>query len=151
MSEEDHGADVYDPVEADLQHLKELGASAIDFDFESPQAARFLAQQLKVKILELRETKLEVRDARAGQTVVRDTCEKLRVSNAKLSGANRIALIEFPAGILCGLAVNLLVSNRGDFLGWALLFIGIIFFLVVRAPEKLLDTSLFGRKEEPNE
>lgn len=126
---------VYDPFEAELQYLKKIGVGEIELDFNNPNAARFLTQQLTVRLLELRETKLSVETLRSRNESFRDEIEELKVSNGKLTEKDRFSWIEFPAGILSGIAGNLIVADKSNFLAWSLLLLGIVIFATVRLPQ----------------
>ena len=132
MVEEQISGEVYDPFDAELQQLKDFGVSDIQPDFSNPQVAKLLIQQLHIRLLELRQYKLKVDSLLDKNTAQRDEAEKVLVRNGRLEERDHISWIEFPAGVLCGIAGNMVVTNRYDFLGWSLLVIGFAFFLMLR-------------------
>lgn len=134
MTEEDRELNVYDPFDVELQHLKMYGFDEIQLDYTNPSAAKFLSHQLTVRLLELRETKLAIDSLRSNNQSIRDNVEDLRVLNAHLTEKNRFSWLEFPAGILCGIAGNLITSNKSDYFAWFLLTLGIFIFFIIRYP-----------------
>jgi hypothetical protein len=143
MAEENPKLDLYDPVEVELDHLRQLGVGDIKLDFNDPHIARFLAQQLIVRLHELRKTRHDIEDLRNANENIRNQVEDLRVLNGVLSERDRFSWLEFPAGVLCGIAGNLLTSDAGNFFAWGLLVLGIAFFVIIRL-------SQFIRKKEGN-
>jgi FtsZ-binding cell division protein ZapB len=134
---------IYDPYEVELQQLNALGAGDIQLDFTNPQAARFLAQQSTVRLFELRAQRAALQRLQREVDALRDQREQLRVDNGRLQEREHISWIEFPAGILCGIAGNLLTTRADNFFAWGLLVLGLSLFIVVRLSQI---AGIFRRK-----
>ncbi len=132
MAEEQISKEVYDPFDAEFKQLQDLGVSEIEPDFSNPQVAKFLIQQSQVRLLDLRQTRMKADGLQEKNDALRDEKTNILVHSGKLEERDRISWIEFPAGILCGIAGDMVVMNRSDYLGWALLIIGFALFVLLR-------------------
>jgi len=129
-------AEIYDPVEVEMEQLKAIDASSIELDVTSPVVVRFLAQQSTVRLLELRRQRGVISHQQGKLDGLRTDKENLRVENATLSAQQRVSWIEFLAGIVCGFAVNLLTVDPGSLLGWPLLILGVSVFGILRSSQR---------------
>lgn len=150
MSEEATQSNIYDPFEAELDYLRNLGVTEIDLDPTNPVTARFLSQQLIVKVLELKESRRNEKELRKANDERRNQIEELRVLNATLIVRDRFSWIEFPAGLLSGFGGSMLANDLSNFSAWALLIVGFVFFIIGRIAQTKKDISNSRMKGNKN-
>ncbi len=145
MTKQREELNLFDPVEIELEQLGQLQITDIELDFNDPHVARFLAQQLIVRLHDLRASIREGKELRDDAKALHSEIAQLRVDKGVLQERGRISLIEFPAGVLCGVAGNLVAADFKNFFAWVLMVIGLTFFLAIRIPQ-ILDRRREGHR-----
>ena len=88
MNNEEHPLELYDPVQIEIDHIGQLGAGDIEPDFNNPQIARYLAQQLIVRLHELRRASHDKEVLLEKQEKIQAEISDLKVENGILSESN---------------------------------------------------------------
>jgi len=132
MSDHSPRAQIYDSLEESLQQLKGIGIDDIHLNLKDPKVAKFLAQQYKLRLLELISQRKNIIDLQRLVESNNTQREEYRIENARYKEREQVSMFEFPLGVILGIAGNTLMSDIKNILAWGILIFGIIFYVIVR-------------------
>ncbi|MHB1356195.1 MAG: hypothetical protein ACYCZF_09500 [Anaerolineae bacterium] len=132
-----HREAIYDPYEEDIANLDNIlkGEMKVE-DLCNPSAVQLLLQERKLDILRLAKNISQFEIATNRLTTQEAEIANLRVSLAKAESErtqkSKFILVEIPASIISGFAINTLVIDSHNLTGWFLLLVSIAIVLLIR-------------------
>ena len=129
---------VYDPSPTDieLQAWENIGVEKMDIsELAKPEVVQLLVHSLRMNLSKLKASENEIRNLRNDNTNLREERENLKIKIAKFQERIKSTWLQIPISLLGGFALNILVKDFKDGIGWILLIFCFIMLVFLRGSD----------------
>ncbi len=138
-----------DPTQLEVDAFSEIGLEGMSLEeLCSPPVVKMLIHMRRSALTQLKFSQQEVTALRKTQTTLQNDRENLRVETAILKSQVNNTVIEIPASVLIGFAINLLTNNSKNAFAWVMLVAGVLVLIYIRIIPRFLSQSTGTNKQE---